>query len=109
MAEEILGFVIWSIVGCAFICCGIYSFFSRKAMGFWANAKMFEVTDVKKYNVAMAKLFCGFGMVFILLGLPLLAEENSAWVLLSVVGVMVEIIIVMVIYTTIIEKKYKKK
>ena len=25
-------------------------------MGFWANAEMFEVTDVKKYNKTMGKL-----------------------------------------------------
>ena len=78
-------------------------------MGFWANAKMFEVTDVRKYNAAMGKLFIGFGMIFIILGLPLLSGQNSALIILSVFGVMAEVIIMMAIYTIVIEKKYKKK
>ena len=53
MTEMIIGFIIWSLVGCVFIFIGIYSFFSQKAVGFWANVKMFEVTDVKKYNAAI--------------------------------------------------------
>ena len=63
MTEMIIGFIIWSLVGCVFIFIGIYSFFSQKAVGFWANVKMFEVTDVKKYNAAVGKLFCAFGIV----------------------------------------------
>ncbi|MDD6057845.1 MAG: hypothetical protein PUB98_06265 [Clostridiales bacterium] len=104
-----VGFLIWSIVGCLFICLGIYSFFSKRAVGFWANANTFEVTDVKKYNAAVAKLFCVFGMVFVLLGVPLLAGQNSAWIFLSIIGTMAESITAMVIYTMVIEKKYKKK
>lgn len=109
MTGTIMGFWIWSIVGCLFIALGIFSFFSKKAIGFWANAEMFQVTDIKKYNGAMGKLFCTFGIGVIFLGFPLLSEQNSAWILLAVVGVMVESIAAMVIYTTVIEKKYKKK
>ena len=111
MTEMILSFTIWSIIGLLFIILGIYAFFSKKAqpMGFWANAKMFEVTDVRKYNAAMGKLFIGFGMIFIILGLPLLSGQNSALIILSVFGVMAEVIIMMAIYTIVIEKKYKKK
>lgn len=109
MTGQIIGFIIWGFMGLIFICLGVYSLFSKKPMGFWANAQMFEVTDIKKYNSAVAKLFCGFGFVFILLGLPLLAGQNSAWILLSVLGVMLEVIAMMVIYVTVIEKKYKNK
>lgn len=109
MSGTIIGFGIWFITGCFFIALGIFSFFSKKAMGFWANAEMFEVTDIKKYNCAMGKLFCILGIVFIFLGLPLVSEQNSVWILVSVVGVMAEIIVAMVIYTTVIEKKYKRK
>ena len=111
MTEMMLAFTIWSIIGLLFIILGIYAFFSKKAqpMGFWANAKMFEVTDVKKYNAAMGKLFCAFGIVFIILGLPLLSGQNSALIILSVFGVMAEVILMMAIYTIVIEKKYKKK
>ena len=111
MTETILAFIFWSIIGLLFIILGIYAFFSKKAqpMGFWANAKMFEVTDVRKYNAAMGKLFIGFGMIFIILGLPLLSGQNSALIILSAFGVMAEVILMMAIYTIVIEKKYKKK
>ena len=111
MSETMLAFIIWSAIGLLVIIIGIYAFFSKKAqpMGFWANAKMFEVTDVRKYNAAMGKLFVGFGIVFILLGLPLLSGQNSALILLSAFGVMAEAIMLMAIYTLVIEKKYKKK
>ena len=88
---------------------GIFSFVSKKPIGFWANAEMFQVTDIKRYNKAMCKLFCIMGVIFIILGLPLLWEEAVLWILLSCLGVMIEVIVAMVIYITVIEKKYKKK
>lgn len=109
MTELFIGFMIWCIVGCLFIGLGIYSFFAKKPARFWANAEIFQVTDIKKYNRAVGKLFCSFGIVFIILGLPLLSGQNSPWILLSVLGVMIECIAIMIIYTTVIEKKYKKK
>ena len=103
-----IGFGIWCMVGFFFIGLGICSLFSKKAVGFWANAEMFQVTDVKKYNRTMCRLFCIMGVVFIFLGLPLLRKETTLWILLSCVGVMIEVIVSMIIYTTVIEKKYKK-
>ena len=104
-----IAFIIWSIVGCTIIAFGIYAFFSKKTMGFWANAPAAEVTDVKKYNAAVGKLFCGYGTIFILLGLPLLSEANGPWIILSILGVMVESIGLMIVYTIVIEEKYRKK
>ena len=109
MPETLIGFGIWCIVGFFFIALGIYALFSKKEVGFWANAEMFQVTDVKKYNKAMCKLFCIMGVVFIFLGMPLLRKETTLWILFSCVGVMAEVIVAMIIYTTVIEKKYKKK
>ena len=109
MKGTIIAFAIWSIVGCAVIGFGIYAFFSKKAMGFWANAEPAEVTDAKKYNAAVGKLFCTYGVIFILLGLPLLSGQNSAWSLLSVVGVVAESIGAMIVYSIVIEEKYRKK
>ena len=109
MSEMIIAFGIWCIVGFFFICLGIYSAYSQKAVGFWANAEMFQVTDVKKYNKAMCKLYCIMGVVFIILGLPLLSKENVMLIIFSSIGVMIEVIVAMVIYTIVIEKKYKKK
>lgn len=108
MTGTVIGFVIWCITGCFFIGLGIFSLFSKKAVGFWANAEMFQVTDIKKYNCAMCKLFCVMGVVFIFLGFPLLSKQNSVWILLSVVGVLIGVIVAMIVYTNVIEKKYKK-
>lgn len=109
MTETVIGFIIWCVTGCFLIALGIYSLFSEKAVGFWANSEMFQVTNVRKYNNAMCKLLCALGIVFIILGIPLLEIQNSVWILFSVVGVMFEVIVAMVIYITVIEKKYKKK
>lgn len=109
-AESIIGFVIWCIVGGFFIGIGISSFFSQRPVGFWANVKMCEVNDTGNYNKAMGKLFCIFGIVFIILGLPLLlAGQNSPMVFLSIAGCMVLVISVMVIYELVIMKKYRKR
>lgn len=109
MTGKIIGFAIWSVFGCIFICLGIYAIFSKKPMRFWANAEVFEVTDIRKYNYAVAKLFCIYGIVLIFLGIPLLSGQNSALILLSVLGLMLESIITMAVYSLIIEKKYKKE
>jgi hypothetical protein len=78
------------------------------AFGFWTNAKVFPVEYVKAYNRTMGKLWCVFGAVFIILGIPLLIE-NMALIILSILGVMFEAIATMVFYTTKIEKKYRSK
>lgn len=111
MIGTILAFIIWCVFAFLFIGMGIYSFFSKKPrpMGFWANAEMFEVTDVKKYNAAMGKLFIAFGVGLVVMGLPLLSGQNSALIIFSILGVMAEAIAAMVVYTTVIEKKYKVK
>lgn len=104
-------FLIWLAMSACFVIMGIYNFFSKKksAFSFWANAKVFEVTDVKAYNRALGKLWCVFGVVFALLGLPLLYGQNSPYILLTMLGAMLEAIAAMVVYVTVIEKKYRKK
>lgn len=107
----ILGFIIWAMLGCAFIGLGLHAFLSTKEVpfGFWSNAEVFPVEDVKAYNRAVGKLWLVYGIVFILLGTPLLSRQNSAMIMFSVLGMMVEAIAAMVIYVTVIEKKYRKK
>ncbi len=109
MSGNITGFVLWLIVGCAFIGLGLYARSSKKVIGFWANTKVFAVTDVKKYNNAVAKLFIVFGIVFIILGLPLLLNEATIFVFVPSIGVMIESIVAMIVYTVAIEKKYRRK
>lgn len=100
-------FLIWAGVGLLLSGIGVHAFFAKKPQHFWANAPMIEVNDVKKYNRAVGKLFIAFGVVFTLCGVPLLME-NKVWIVLSMLLVMPAVIGMMVIYTTVIEKKYKK-
>ena len=108
MKGSVAGFVIWAIVGAFIIGIGIFAFFSKKTIGFWANAKPIAVKDLKRYNHAVGKLFIAYGLIFIALGTPMLMGQNTPYILLSMVGVMVESIAAMIIYTLCIEKKYRK-
>lgn len=105
-----LAFMIWLVVSVSMFALGIYAILSKKevAFGFWANAEMFPVEDVKGYNHAVGKLWCVFGAVFALLGIPLLPGQNSGYIIFSILGSMVEAIAAMVVYVTVIEKKYRR-
>lgn len=107
----LFAFIIWLIAGGAMIVYGIYAIRSKRAVpfGFWANAEVFEVNNVRAYNCAVGKLWCVFGAVFILLGTPLLTGQNSLCVIVSIPGCMAEAIAAMVVYVTVIEKKYRVK
>lgn len=105
-----IGFVIWILVSMMFFGFGISSFKANKPVGFWANAKTPEIEDVSAYNRAVGTLWCGFAIVFTLLGFPfLVAEQNSPLFFVTIVGVMLEVIVVAVVYTVKIEAKYRKK
>ena len=49
MEGRVMAFIIWSIVGALFIVMGIYISNSKKTkpFGFWANAEVAPVQDVK--------------------------------------------------------------
>lgn len=86
------------------------TFLAKEPVGFWANAKTPEINDVKAYNKAVGKLWCVAAVVFVMLGFPfLVAEQNSPLFFLSVVGVVIEMIAIMVVYSLNIERKYRKK
>ena len=108
MTENIIGFVIWAIVGVIIISLGIISYFSRKLVGFWANIKPISVNNITGYNRAVGKLFVTYGIILIALGLPLL-RQNSPFILLSILGVILETIVIMAIYSLYIERKYKEQ
>ncbi|MBS7006837.1 hypothetical protein [Anaerostipes sp.] len=109
MDGSIIGFIVWALCGCLMIGLGISAFFSKKAVGFWANIKTFPVNDIRGYNHATGKLFIIYGVIFIVLGMPLLCEQNTPYILLSVLGVMIETIAIMAIYSLSITKKYREK
>lgn len=103
-----VAFIIWVICGLFFLGMGIYSFRAKKEVGFWANAETLPMKNVKGYNKAMGKLWCVYSVIFILLGLPLLAGQNAAIIVVSVLGIVFEMLGAMVVYLHI-EEKYRKK
>lgn len=102
-----MGFIIWTLLGIFFIGEGIYCIKSKKevAIGFWTNGKkpQIEEKNIKAYNKALGKLWCVFGFFFILLGTPLLGEQNSPLIIITSIGSILEVIILMAVYTIKIE------
>ena len=111
MEERLIAFIIWAIIGVLFIVMGIYDFNSKKAkpFGFWANAEVAPIEDVKGYHRALGILWCVYGIVFLFIGLPLLDGQNSGYILIPILGAMFLSIAAMVVYVTVIEPKYRKK
>ena len=113
MEEGLWAFIIWTIVGVVFIVMGIYNVNSKKEkpFGFWANAEVGAIEDVKVYNRALGRLWCVYGTLFILIGLPLLRvnEQNKGLFVIPMVGTMIISIGTMAVYSIVIEAKYRKK
>ena len=106
-----IAFIIWSLMGVLFIAMGIYDISSKKAkpFGFWANAEVASIEDAKGYNRALGILWCVYGVLFVLIGLPLLAGQNSGSIIISILGTMFIGIGAMIAYVVGIEPKYRKK
>ena len=104
-------FICWAILGLFFVIWGIYMFFAKSAkpFGFWANAEVAQMKDVKGYNRALGKLWCTFGVLLILLGLPFLFGQNSVGLIITIPGTMIISIGAMIVYVVGIEPKYRKK
>ena len=66
----IIGFIVWCIFGSFFLVLAVCTWFAKKPMRFWANADVFEVSEIPKYNRAVSKLFGLFGILLIALGTP---------------------------------------
>lgn len=109
---EIMGFVIWVICGLLFVGIGIYDYRSKKQVGFWANFDVPEVEDVIGFNKAVGKLFITYGVVFILIGIPLIPSifyKNMLLVFIPIIGTVFETIWLMVYFVMKIEKDYYPK
>ena len=103
-----IAFLVWLLFGLAFIGLSIYIANADKAFNSWANIKTtIDVSNVKLYNKAVAKIWCIFGAVFIILGLPLLAKQNSPIIIFSILGTFLECIFLMISLRKV-EIKYKK-
>ena len=106
-----MAFAIWAIMGVLFIAMGIYDFNSKKTkpFGFWANTETAPIEDVKGYNRALGMLWCIYGILFILIGLPLLDVKNPGMIIIPILGAMFISIGAMMVYVVGIESKYRKK
>lgn len=108
MSGAMIGFIVWIGVGGFIICIGISALFSKKPVGFWANIKPFSVRDIKGYNRATGLLFICYGIIFVALGIPLLGGQNTPYIFVSIIGIMLETIAIMAIYSLVITKKYRE-
>lgn len=109
---EIMGFVIWVICGLLFVGIGIYDYMSKKQVGFWAKFDVPEVEDVIGFNKAVGRLFITYGVVFILIGIPLIPSifyKNVLLVFIPIIGTVFETIWLMVYFVMKIEKDYYPK
>lgn len=66
-------------------------------------------TEKPSFGCHLTKLYGILGIVLIILGIPFLAGQNSAWILVPMIGSMIETIVTMAIDSLVIEKRYKKK
>ena len=105
----IIGFIIWSLIALLFISIGISCLKAKEPVGFFTGVKPPKVTDVAKYNHAVAVLWFVSAVVYELLGIPLLfLEQNSAGFIPMIFVVMWGTILIVVAYLRI-EAKYKVK
>ncbi|MBE5882338.1 MAG: hypothetical protein E7289_08550 [Lachnospiraceae bacterium] len=111
MTEGIIAFVLWVAVSFIFVIIGIYDLRADKVVGFWSNGKRPEVKkeNIKAYNRAVGILWIAFAIAYILLGLPLLAGDNSPYIVITLLGSIVCVIALMAIYVLVIERKYCKR
>ena len=105
----IVGFVIWSAITLMLLGIGIWSWVSKKAIGFFAGVEAPKVTDVRKYNRAVACLWFVYAALFDLLGIPFLfLKQNSAGFLLPVMGTVIISIGLMIAYNRVLNKYQQK-
>lgn len=105
-----IAFAIWSALSVMYLFIGIFSMRSKKAVNFFANVETAKnISDVAAYNKAVGKLWITFAIGFEVFALPFLsAEQNSPFVLLSVLGVVFLIIALVYSYMRILSKYQNK-
>ena len=105
-----IAFAIWSALSVLYLFIGIFSMRSKKAVNFFANVETAKnISDVAAYNKAVGKLWIAFSVGFEVFALPFLsAEQNSPFVLLSVLGVVFLIIALVYSYMRILGKYQNK-
>ena len=102
------GFIIWTLVSLVLAGIGVWALRSEKAVGFFAGVNPPEVSDVRRYNRAVAKLWFVYAALFELLGLPFLLARHHSAAFLCCFGAAPLSLGLMLAYHCILEK-YRKK
>ena len=99
-------YMIWSVICVIMMIFGICAWISKSPVRFWNVGQEIQVSNIKKYNRAVAKLWVVFAAGFEVIGLPIMGGQNSAGVVITILGAMFLSIALMIAYTRI-EKKYR--
>ncbi len=103
----ITGFVIYSLVSAIFLGIGVFTWRSKKPVGFFTGVEPPKVKDVSRYNRSVAALWIVYALLMEILGIPILfLEQNSAGFVPIVLGAAALTIAVCIVYLRI-EKKYR--
>ena len=104
-----VAFIIWAICGLLFVGIGISCFFVKgKRVGFFANFKDKEVENPEKFNKVMGRFWIINGLIFILIGVPLLSD-NILLMIMTMIGTIFWMIGLMIVYLMVILPKFDKK
>ena len=101
-----LAFGMFLFVSIFFVVLGIISWRSEKPVRFWNISQEIQASDIKKYNRAVSKMWFVFAVYLAAAGLPVLAGQNNAWIVWTILGSMFGAIALMIVYVKI-EKKYR--
>ena len=104
-----LAFIIWSLNALIFPALGISCLHQKDAVGFFTFREAPKVTDVRKYNKAVAILWFVSGIIFEGFGVPLLFLEQYSQLFVPVILGTFALNIGLIIVYTRIENKYRIK
>lgn len=105
--EKWILFVVFWICGAIFLGIGVYAWRLRdRPMNFWSGREVprESITDLPAYNLAMGRLWGGYGVIYFITGLAAFCQPVAAVVLTSAGGVAL-----VLIYKKVIEKRYRAK
>jgi uncharacterized iron-regulated membrane protein len=103
-----MAFGLWCAVSALMIALGVITYNMKKPAGFFANSPApAKVTDTKKYNHALGKLWIAYGILLMASGLPLLKEKPGALLIITMLGTVFSTLAMVCIYAAVIAPKYK--
>lgn len=100
-----IAFLIWTAVALVLVWIGIRTWRSEKAAGFFSGVEAPKVSDVKKYNHAVAILWFVYAALFEVIGTPLLSMKQNPTAFVGIVlGIVVSSIALMIEYNKILSR-----